>query len=188
MSYFPAFIKFDNKEILIVGGGYIALEKLEHLLDFTDKITLISKEYSDDIKNLIDKNSLAHSTKPYQTGDMKNFDIVIAAVDDFAVQETIYQESRSYNCLCNCVDLPKYCDFIFPSYVKKGDLTIAVSTSGTSPAMAKHLRIWLSSVIPDSIVGFLTQMKEYRKTMPKGKERMQFLDKKAQNYIKDWKE
>lgn len=188
MAYFPAFMKFDDKKILIVGGGYIAYEKLEHLLDFTNNITLIALDYSDDIQKMIDENSLVHTKKAYEEGDIKGFDIIIAAIDDFDLQESIYKETRNYNCLCNCVDLQKYCDFIFPSYVKKGDLTIAVSTSGSSPAMAKHLRIWLNKMVPDSIVDFLKQMKEYRKTMPKGKERMKFLDKKAQEYVSTWKE
>ncbi|WP_072679970.1 bifunctional precorrin-2 dehydrogenase/sirohydrochlorin ferrochelatase [Arcobacter sp. LA11] len=188
MAYFPAFIKFDNKKILIVGGGYIAYEKLEHLLDFTNNITLIAKDYNENTEKLINENSLEYFKKLYVEGDIKGFDIIIAAVDDFNLQESIYKESRNYNCLCNCVDLQKYCDFIFPSYVKKGDLTIAVSTSGSSPAMAKHLRIWLNKMIPDSIVDFLKQMREYRKNIPKGKERMQFLDKKAKNYISTWKE
>ena len=188
MAYFPAFIKLDNKKILIVGGGYIAHEKLEHLLDFTNDITLIAKDYNEDTKELISKQSLKYSQRGYELDDIKGFDIIIAAVDDFDLQEAIYNESRKYTCLCNCVDLPKYCDFIFPSYIKKGDLTIAVSTSGSSPAMAKNLRIWLENLIPDSISDFLTYMKDYRKTMPKGKERMDFLDKKAKEYIENFKE
>ncbi len=181
-------MKFDNKKILIVGGGNIACEKLEHLLDFTNNIILIAQNFNDDISSLIKQNSLSFYKKKYEEGDLKGFDIVIAAVDDFKIQELIYKESRTQVCLCNCVDLPKYCDFIFPSYIKKGDLTIAISTSGSSPAMAKQLRIWLSKIIPDSIIDFLIQMKEYRQTMPKGKERMQFLDKKAQEYISTLKE
>ena len=76
--------------------------------------------------------------------------------------------------------------FIFPSYIKKDDLTIAVSTSGSSPAIAKYLRIYLEKIIPNSIGDFLKKMKEYRKTMPKGKKRMKFLDEKAKEYIKTW--
>ncbi len=188
MSYFPAFLKFDDKKILIIGGGFIACEKLIHLLNFTNKITLIAKEFNEDIKTLIETNSLSYSQKSYEKDDIKGFDIIIAAVDDFNLQELIYKESRNYNCLCNCVDLQEYCDFIFPSYVKKGDLTIAISTSGTSPAMAKHLRIWLNKLIPDSIVEFLKQMKSYRSSMPKGKKRMQFLDKEASQFIQTWEQ
>ena len=188
MAYFPAFLKFDDKKILIVGGGNVALEKLEHLLDFTQDITLIAQQYNDASMALIQQHNLTHFVKTYETGDCKEFDIVIADVDNFTLQEEIYLETRQYSCLCNCVDLQKYCDFIFPSYVKKGDLTIAISTGGASPAVAKQLRIFLSKLIPNSIVEFLEQMKNYRKTMPKGKERMLFLDQKAKEYIQSWRQ
>lgn len=188
MAYFPAFLKFDDKKILIVGGGNVALEKLEHLLDFTHNITLIAQEFNAATQILIDQHHLANHKKIYEKGDAKGFDIVIAAVDNFALQEAIYLETRQYSCLCNCVDLQQYCDFIFPSYVKKGDLTIAISTGGASPAVAKQLRIYLSKLIPNGIVEFLEQMKNYRKTLPKGKERMQFLDNKAKEYIQSWRQ
>jgi len=188
MSYFPAFIKLDNKRILIVGAGKIAQEKLLHLLEFSKDITIISEDFNKEIISLINKHSLSYIEKRYEKGDLINFDVIIAAVDNIEVQENIYFESREYHCLCNCVDIQKYCDFIFPSYIKKGDLTIAISTSGSSPSMAKYLRIWIDSIIPDSIVDFLTQMKDYRKTMPKGKERMKFLDGKAKEYMNSWKE
>jgi precorrin-2 dehydrogenase/sirohydrochlorin ferrochelatase len=186
MAYFPAFLKFDDKKILIIGGGNVALEKLEHLLDFTHNITLIAQEYNEASMVLIQQHGLTHLVKTYENGDAKGYDIVIAAVDNFDLQEEIYLETRHYSCLCNCVDLQQYCDFIFPSYVKKGDLTIAISTGGASPAVAKQLRIFLSKLIPNSMTEFLEQMKSYRKTMPKGKERMQFLDQKAKEYIQSW--
>jgi precorrin-2 dehydrogenase/sirohydrochlorin ferrochelatase len=188
MAYFPAFLKFDDKKILIVGGGNVALEKLEHLLDFTHNITLIALNFNEASMHLIQQYNLTHYLKKYEKGDIKGFDIVIAAIDNFQLQEEIYLETRHYSCLCNCVDLQQYCDFIFPSYVKKGDLTIAISTGGASPAVAKQLRIFLSNLIPNSIVEFLEQMKNYRKTMPKGKERMQFLDQKAKEYIQSWRQ
>jgi precorrin-2 dehydrogenase/sirohydrochlorin ferrochelatase len=186
MAYFPAFIDFNNKSILIIGGGFIAFEKLFHLLDFTKNITILSKELSSDMKKLIEENKLKYTLKSYEEGDISGFDIIIAAVDNFDLQEKIYKESRNYQCMCNCVDLQQYCDFIFPAYVKRGDLTIAISTGGSSPAMAKQLKMFLSKIIPDSIEEFLKEMKELRKTMPKGKERMKFLDKKVEKYIKSW--
>lgn len=188
MPYFPAFIKFDNKKILIVGGGNIAYQKLEHLLDFTNKISLISLDFNEKIKDLIDKKSLEFFQRAYKEGDIENYDIVIAAIDSFDLQKQIYFETRKINCLYNCVDFKEYCDFIFPAYIKKGDLTIAISTSGNSPAVAKQLKIWLNDIIPDTINDFLLQMKEYRNRMPKGVQRMKFLEKKAKEYIKTWKE
>jgi len=186
MSYFPAFLKLDNKKILIVGGGGVAYEKLEHLLDFTQDIYIIAPEISTQMSKTIKEKSLGFEKRAYKTADIKEFAIVIVAVDDIELQSEIFQESKQYNCLCNSVDSIDYCDFIFPSYVKKDDLTIAISTSGASPAMAKHLKRYLKNIIPDGISEFLQEMKQLRKTLPKGKQRMKMLDEKAQNYIKTW--
>lgn len=184
MPYFPAFVKLEDKKILIIGGGYIAHEKLQHLLDFSSDIFVIAQAYSQEMLELIHKSSLSYQQKSYSTGDIEGFDIIIIAVDDLSLQAEIFEESRSFRCLCNAVDSVKYCDFIFPSYIKKGDLTIAISTSGASPALAKQLRIYLQKLIPESITEFLAEMKALRKSLPKGKERMQLLEEKAKAYIK----
>ncbi len=185
MAYFPAFIKLDDLKILIVGGGYIASEKLEHMLDFTKDISVIAPELSTHMREMIEQNDLPYEKRVYKPNDIDGFGIVIVAVDDIPVQKTIFDEAGEKGILCNSVDSVDYCDFIFPSYIKKGDLTIAVSTSGASPAVAKHLRRFLERIIPDSIVEFLVELKGYRSTMPKGKERMEFLDKKAKEYFKN---
>jgi len=186
MSYFPAFIKLDNKKILIVGGGNVAYEKLLHLLDFTNDIYIISENLSSQMKNKIKERNLIFEERAYKIGDIKKFAIVVIAVDNMKLQSDIFQESKKYNCLCNSVDSVEYCDFIFPSYIKDGDLTIAISTSGASPAMAKHIKLYLKNLIPSTISSFLKEMKELRKTLPKGKQRMQMLDEKAKNYINKW--
>ena len=186
MGYFPAFIKLDHKKVLLIGGGKIAGEKLERLLDFTQDIQLIALEYSEEILKTIKREELSYETRGYKEGDIKDFAIVIVAVDDISLQAKIFKESKQYNCLCNAVDSVEYCDFIFPSYVKKDDITIAISTSGASPALAKHLKRYLLNLIPLNISEFLKEMKALRNTLPKGKERMKMLDKKAQDYMKNW--
>ena len=186
MSYFPAFIKLENQKVLIVGGGAIAYEKLDKLLDFTHNIFIISPKYSNIMLDKIKEHNLEFDTRIYKIGDIKEFSIVVVAVDNLTLQAEIFEESKQYKCLCNCVDSVEYCDFIFPSYIKKDDLTIAVSTSGSSPALAKHLKIYLKNLIPDGINEFLKQMRKLRKTIPKGKNRMKFLDKKAKDYIDSW--
>ena len=188
MAYFPAFIKLDNKKILIVGGGNIAYEKLDHLLDFTQDIYVIASEFSDEMMSRIKKENLGFEKRGYIKGDIQEYAVVVVAIDNIPLQADIFEESKGYNCLCNCVDSVEHCDFIFPAYIKKDDLTIAISTSGASPAMAKQLKIYLRELIPDSISEFLKEMKNLRKTVPKGKERMQMLDKKAKDYIKSWSE
>ncbi|MFT5835348.1 MAG: precorrin-2 dehydrogenase/sirohydrochlorin ferrochelatase [Sulfurimonas sp.] len=186
MAYFPAFIKLDNKKILIIGGGNIASQKLSHLLDFTKNISVIAPDICEDMAKAIEDNSLVCQKRAYIVGDIKDFAIVVMAIDNIELQADIYTESKQYKCLCNSVDSTQYCDFIFPSYVKKDDLTIAISTSGASPAMAKHLKLYLQNLIPAGISEFLAEMKDLRRTLPKGRERMKMLDKKAQDYIKSW--
>ena len=183
MAYFPAFVQLENKKILIVGGGYIALEKLEKLLDFTNDIFIISRDFSDDMLKKINENNLKYEQRDYQVGDIADIAIVIVAVDSLKLQEEIFYESKNYNCLCNSVDSVKYCDFIFPSYVKRDELTVAISTSGTSPAFAKHFKNYLSELIPLKVSAFLKEMKNLRQTLPKGKERMKMLDEKAKDYV-----
>jgi len=188
MAYFPAFLNLDNFKILIIGGGNIAYEKCSHLVDFSTNISIIAMDFNQDMKDIIKEYNLSYDQREYKVGDIKGFNIVITAVDDMELQKEIFFESKQYpNCLCNSVDNQKYCDFIFPSYVKKDSLTIAISTSGTSPAFAKHLRIYLSKLIPSSVDEFLQEMKGYRKTMPKGKDRMKFLEEKAKQYISTWR-
>ena len=183
MNYFPAFLKIDQMKILIVGGGKIATEKIEKLLDFTTNIEVIAAHYSDEMLSHIIDHNLPYRTKNYETGDVEGFDIVIIAVDDLSLQEEIYDETRNMRTLCNAVDSVAYCDFIFPSYVKEGDLTIAISTSGASPAVARELKHYIRKVLPENIADFIAEMKEVRKQLPKGKERMHYLSEKAKAFF-----
>jgi precorrin-2 dehydrogenase/sirohydrochlorin ferrochelatase len=183
MTFFPAFIKLDDKKILLIGGGNIAGEKLEKLLDFTKKITVIAPEISDSVQTMIEKNGLTVHRRRYRPEDIEGHFVVIVAVDDLSLQKEIYETCQMRHTLCNSVDSVDYCDFIFPSYTKKGSLTVAFSTSGISPSVAKYLRRAIETVIPDSIADFLEEMKQLRASLPKGKERMKLLDEKARIYI-----
>ncbi len=184
MHYFPAFLKLDNTPILIVGGGKIATEKIEKLLDFTTDITVIAMDFEAKMRMYIDQHNLTHHERAYAKGDVEGYGIVIIAVDDIALQKTIFEETRTMRTLCNAVDSVDYCDFIFPAYIREGDLTVAISTSGASPAVARELRHYLRKVLPDNISPFLEEMKSLRTSLPKGKERMQLLSEKAKAFFK----
>ncbi len=185
MSYFPAYINLDNKKILLVGGGYIANEKLEKLIDFTNNITILSIEFSDAILELADRYNLQTIQKRYEEGDIRGFDIVIVATDTIELHQQIFKESRDSRVLVNSVDDTRYCDFIFPSYIKRGDLIVSFSTSGASPAFAKHIRRYFESLIPPTTADFLHKMKELRGKLPKGRERMQKFDEMARRFIEE---
>ncbi len=183
MDFFPAYIKLNDKKILLVGGGKIATDKLMHLLDFTYNISVLAIIVNDNIKELSIKSNFQIVEKEYEKNDIDGFDMVIVATDDIKLQKIIYEEAKKKHILCNAVDSPDYCDFIFASYIKKKDLVIAVSTSGTSPAVAKYLRRYIEKLLPKDIGDFLIKMKNCRKILPKGILRMKFLDEKAKRYF-----
>ncbi len=183
MAYFPAFLKLDNRSVLLVGGGKIATEKLEKLIDFTHRITIVAPDVSERIEQIAHDLAIPIHRRPFVMDDLEGSFLVVVAVDDLVLQRTIYEACQDRHILCNSVDSVDYCDFIFPSYTKRGDLTIAFSTSGVSPSLAKYLRRAIEKMIPDSIEDFLNELKTLRASLPKGKARMQRLDRKAKTYI-----
>lgn len=185
MSFFPMYMDMKELKVLVVGGGTIATEKLEKLIDFTKEITVIALRVEEEAKKLIDENTLMLHKRAYEVGDIKGFDIVIVATDTVLLHKEIYEESRGSRVLVNSVDNTDYCDFIFPSYIQKGDLTIAFSTGGASPAFAKQIRRHFEKIIPDSVGEFLQKMKSLRSEIPKGKERMKYFDTLVEKYFKE---
>ena len=185
MAYFPLFMDMNNVKVLVVGGGVIATEKLDKLLDFTTQISVIALRVEEEAQALIDMHHLALVQRAYHKGDIEGFDIIIVATDTVALHKEIYEESRGSKILVNSVDNTEYCDFIFPSYVKKEALTIAFSTGGTSPAFAKQIRQHFEKIIPNSVGAFLQNMKDLRTTIPKGKERMEYFDTLVKTYFRE---
>jgi len=177
------YMDMQNLKVLVVGGGHIATEKLEKLLDFTKEITIIANEVSMEAHVLIKEHCLTLYHRAYKREDIQGFDIVIVATDTVELHKIIYEESRGSSVLVNSVDNTDYCDFIFPSYVQKGDLTVAFSTGGASPAFTKHIRRHFEKIIPDSVGEFLEKMKSLRTTMPKGKERMKHFNVLVETYF-----
>ena len=183
MAYFPMFIAMENVKVLVVGGGTIATEKLEKIVDFTKEVTVIAAEISPEAQRVISDHCLTLYQRPYRKGDIESFDIVIVATDTVELHRAIYEESRPLRILVNSVDNTDYCDFIFPSYIKEGDLTIAFSTSGASPAFAKQIKQYFRERIPENIDDFLQNMKHLRTKLPKGRERMQKFEEMVREYM-----
>ena len=184
MSYFPMFMDMKNLKVLVIGAGTIATEKLEKLIDFTTEITVVALRVEKEAHSLIEEHQLTLEQRAYKQGDIEGFDIVIVATDTLELHKEIYMESRGSRVLVNSVDNTEYCDFIFPSYVKKDDLTIAFSTGGASPAFAKQIRQHFEKVIPENVGAFLSKMRSLRLTMPKGKERMKHFNTLVEEYFR----
>lgn len=181
--YLPVMLDFRNKKTLVVGGGAIACEKLSRLVDCTDDITIVAAECSPEMEAYILQYGFSAHRRVFEESDLEGMDIVIAAVDSLELQSEIFAKANERKILCNAVDLPSYCHFIFPSIIRRDDLVIAISTSGASPAVAKHMKRFLDQLIPKDIGLFLTMMREKRSSLPKGKERMQLLDGLASEYM-----
>jgi len=187
MAYFPVSLQLSGKKILLVGAGNIAYKKLSHLLEFSDNIFIVASKINLQIKQLIEQKQLSFAQRKYKDNEIQDYDIVVVAVDNLSLQKKIYEEAQHLRCLCNCVDSLEYCDFIFPAYIKKDKLTIAISTSGASPSFAKHFKEYLCKLIPDDVGTFLDEMQKLRKELPKGKQRMQMFDTKVKTYLKTWR-
>ena len=151
MKYFPFFMKLSKQNVLLIGGGEVAERKLDLLLKASANVTIISLDFTDYIKKLADENSNILCIQE-EYSDMafgqKIYTYVIAATNNQDLNKIIAQDSKDRNILVNVVDKPDLCDFIFPSILERGDITVAVSTGGASPVLARMLRTKLETMIP----------------------------------------
>jgi len=140
MSYFPIYLEMTRRRCLVIGGGAVAERKVAGLLEAGADVTVISPEASDSILRWSKEKSLLHISRRYQPGDLTEFDIAFVATDDRAVTAQVFKEGRSLGVWVNAADDPAHCDFILPSVLRRGDLTVAVSSGGRSPALARTIR------------------------------------------------
>ncbi len=173
MALFPFFVNLRDKNVLIVGGGKVALRKLEKLIPFNPHLKVVSKEFIKDMMDILRKYDIPYEKKRFEFKDLENVDIVIVAVDDISLQKDIFQYTRGKNILVNSVDSPDFCDFIFPAYLKKGDLVIGITTSGKVPGLSGKLRKKIEECLPENIEEILEEIHRIRKSYPKGKERQE---------------
>ncbi len=159
MTVFPLFENIDRKTFMIVGGGAVAQRKVKSLLQFTSRIVVIAKETPiTGVKVL--KKQLALT-------DLDEADFVIAATDDKELNRSISEYCQENRIPVNVVDDAALSTFLFPSVVKRGDLTVGISTGGTSPSYSQLLRKTLEDNLPDHIGGILERMGALRQVVPK---------------------
>lgn len=140
LSYFPINLDICGRNCIVIGGGKVALRKVQSLLQCGGDVSVISPKLEGELEELVQLKKISWKNRLFQDGDLKKAFLVIAATDDPVIQEAIYNEAEKYNLLVNVADVPKWCNFILPATVRRGDLSISVSTAGKSPALAKKLR------------------------------------------------
>lgn len=165
-TLYPIFIKTEQVNILIVGAGKVAAEKLTFLLKNSPNanICIVASKISKEVLQLISGNQkITYSEKDFEVSDIKGYQLVISATNDKTINTQVYTAAKASQILINVADTPELCDFYLGSIVTKGDLKIAISTNGKSPTMAKRIREWLEDILPDNVQDLLNNLHDLRK-------------------------
>lgn len=162
MKLFPLYMNIEDKTFLVVGGGDVARRKVEKLLEFTDNIIVIAPET--EMKPVGDMRILH---REYERGDLDMADFVIAATDHRNLNAEIANDAIAAGKLVNSVDDPEACTFVFPGIVKRGDLTVAVSSGGSSPSATQYACHEIDEVLPKILDPIVDRMGKLRQVVPK---------------------
>ena len=163
MRYYPVFLNLEGKRCVVVGGGDVAERKVLALLDSGASVTVISPELTERLYDLKFAGRIEHLQRDYREGDLKGAFIVIAATSEMDVNRKVSGDAEGIP--VNVVDTPELCSFIVPSVLRRGPLTIAVSTSGTSPALSRSIREELEALYTEEVGTLLEHIVRIRKEL-----------------------
>jgi len=170
-------IGLQSRKTVVIGGGSVAARKVEGLLAAEAQVTVISPALVPGLQSLADTGKINYIQRSYREGDLEGAFLAIAATDDLIVNHAVWAESMKVGCLINVVDDPEHSTFILPAVVQRGEMSVAISTGGSSPALARHLRERLESVLEPEY-GILTELlanlrSELKASFPPGQARLQ---------------
>ncbi len=148
-TYLPVLLSLKNRACLVVGGGQVALRKVDTLLDYNGKITVIAPEPVNKIQYYAERGFLQLEKREYHSPEAANYGLVISASDDSEINKSVYEDCHAAGVPVNVVDNPPLCDFIFPAILKRNCLTIAIATDGKAPFLSGHLRYVLENIFPE---------------------------------------
>lgn len=187
MSLLPIFVKLTGRPCLLVGAGEVALQKIPSLLAAEARLRVIAPDIRPEITDLANDGRIEVFQREFTDSDLDNTFLVIAATDNPGVNAAIYRGAVERNILCNSVDDPPHCDFYFGSIVSRGDLQIAISTAGESPALAQRLRREIDEQLPADLGPWLGNLGELRREVlamhPASEERKLILHQLAQREV-----
>jgi precorrin-2 dehydrogenase/sirohydrochlorin ferrochelatase len=166
-AYYPVFLDITDKRCLVIGGGKVAERKATMLLQFNARIAVVGPVATKTLLKLAEEGKIEYFQRTFVVKDLDNTALVFACTDNNAINNKIKKEAARKNIPVNVVDAPDVCDFIVPSVIKKGDLTIAISTSGELPLLSKKLRQKIEEIVTDDYLEYLHIMGEFRKHLMK---------------------
>lgn len=155
-------VDIRNRKVVVIGGGKIATKRIESLLRFQPNITVVSPVLEASLHALVKSGEIEHIARAFQMGDVQGALLVIAATDDAVINQLV-KESCNVNQLLNIVDDPANSSFHFPAMYEKNEITIAVTTSGISPMLAKNLRDNFAAIVDGIEPEYLLFLKEVRR-------------------------
>lgn len=161
-ALFPIYLKLDQRDCVVVGAGRIATQKLESLLQSGADVRIIAPEANQEIQELARTGQVSWTPAEFKAEHLAGALLVIAATGNPAVNEIVYRAAQERKVLCNSVDEPERCDFYYPAVVRRGDLQIAISTAGKSPALAQRLRKELEEQFDSSYISWLNWLGKVR--------------------------
>ena len=180
VSYYVACLKLQGKDCLVVGGGPIALEKIEGLLVAGADVTVIALEAVPEVAALADSADIKFERRAFAEPDLVGRFLVVAATSDEALNRSVHAGAEARNQLVNVVDVPPLCNFILPAVTRIGPIAIAVSTSGASPALAKRMRDEIDALFGDEharLAVLLNEVRDWaRATLPTYADRKAFFE------------
>ena len=187
MNYLPIFFDITGKTCLVVGGGDVALRKCTLLIRCNAHIKLVAPIISDELKTFLKKHSCEFIEREYQSFDLQACALVVAATDGADVNKQIHIDATKQHIPVNVVDQPELCSFIFPSIIDRHPVTIAISSGGNSPILARLLRARLETFIPTNY-GKLAELagkfrRKVRERLPSSQERRHFWEKMLQGPV-----
>jgi uroporphyrin-III C-methyltransferase/precorrin-2 dehydrogenase/sirohydrochlorin ferrochelatase len=189
MSLLPIFLKLEERDVLVVGAGTVALEKVGTLMKTGARLTLVAPSAREEIRALATAGKLAWIRREFDPADLAGKFVVIAATDVPEVNSAVYRAALERGVACNSVDDIPNCDFYFGSIVSRGDLQIAISTAGESPALAQRLRKEIDAQLPADLGEWLSRIGELRREVlemhPRGEERRLLLHELAHRQVCD---
>ncbi|MFY9744901.1 MAG: bifunctional precorrin-2 dehydrogenase/sirohydrochlorin ferrochelatase [Acidobacteriaceae bacterium] len=187
MTLLPIFLRLERRPCLVVGAGTVAMAKIESLRAAGAAITVVAPEAIPAIRELAEQGTLMWHRRVFEPADLSGIFLVIAATNAPGANHEVYEEALRQNILCNAVDDPPNCDFYFGSVVARGDLQIAISTAGESPALAQRLRREIDAQLPADLGAWLGELgglrREVRAATPPGEPRNLVLHELAQRSL-----
>src|ERR1700761_3233669 len=187
MSLFPMFLKLTARPCIVIGAGNIAESKIESLLQAEASVTVIAPEALQRVQKWAAGGEVQWLQREYREGDLAGAFLCIAATATASVNRAVFAEATERGVLCNAVDDPPFCDFYFPSVVRRGELQIAISTAGESPALAQRLRKEINAALPQDTGEWLLELGRVRREVtavePIGEPRKSLLHELAQREV-----